>query len=229
MQANWKKNLLNASSRANEDQEKIFLDLVGQAFNKCTLEVARTLMKIFTAKPNYGTQERTYFLVCLICALCFLQPDANAVGLDEVLEHISTTVHVELPLSNLGDVGVTRLASRLPSSMVRRLELNGNHIGDEGAEALAAALKAHRIITSIELSDNNIGDRGAKALARAFRELPSLTSVYLVNNRIGIEGARALGELRFRIDLSGNLIDNRFKTTLMEDTLLHFSEEQSVE
>jgi hypothetical protein len=58
MENNWKDKVLDASQRMDEDQVKMFLSLVDQASERCTLEVARILMKTFTDKPDFGTQER---------------------------------------------------------------------------------------------------------------------------------------------------------------------------
>ncbi|KAL0251107.1 hypothetical protein GEMRC1_000321 [Eukaryota sp. GEM-RC1] len=43
--------------------------------------------------------------------------------------------------------------------------MKGNSIGDEGARALADALKINTTVTSINLSSNSIGDEGARALS----------------------------------------------------------------
>lgn len=58
MNTEWEKNLLEASKRTNEDEEKEFLRLVDQAEGNCSIETVRILMKTFSAKPDYGTQER---------------------------------------------------------------------------------------------------------------------------------------------------------------------------
>jgi hypothetical protein len=54
----WTTRLLEAAERKDAEQEKEFLDLVNQADGKITLEVAKALMRTFSDKPDYGTQER---------------------------------------------------------------------------------------------------------------------------------------------------------------------------
>lgn len=56
----WSKKLLRASKHRNDSEKNTeeFLDLVDQAFDACTLEVAKVLMNTFSAEPDYGTQER---------------------------------------------------------------------------------------------------------------------------------------------------------------------------
>lgn len=58
MDESWKIRILKASERSSEREEGEFLRLVDQVNGKCTLDVARVLMKTFSDKPDYGTQER---------------------------------------------------------------------------------------------------------------------------------------------------------------------------
>jgi hypothetical protein len=54
----WESQLLAASmSRENADLG-VFLDLVDQSAGRVSLQVARVLMKTFSDKPDYGSQER---------------------------------------------------------------------------------------------------------------------------------------------------------------------------
>jgi len=58
MDDNWIKKVLKASERLTPEQEQEFVNLVSEVSGKCSLEVARALMKTFSDKPDYGTQER---------------------------------------------------------------------------------------------------------------------------------------------------------------------------
>jgi hypothetical protein len=58
MNADWEKKLLEAAKRSNEEEEKEFLRLVDMAEGNCSLDTVRSLMKTFSAQPDYGTQER---------------------------------------------------------------------------------------------------------------------------------------------------------------------------
>jgi internalin A len=93
----------------------------------------------------------------------------------------------------------------LPTSIAKlvaltSLDLSGNRIGAEGAQAL----KGLAALTSLDLSGNRIGDEGAQAL----KGLAALTSLDLSGNHIGDEGAQALKGLTAlaSLDLSGNCI-----------------------
>ena len=78
------------------------------------------------------------------------------------------------------------------------LNLSCNSIGDDGAKALADALKkcCNIKLTSLNLSSNSIGDDGAKALADALKNCCNikLTSLNLSSNSIGDDGAKALAD-----------------------------------
>ncbi|CAK0835981.1 unnamed protein product [Prorocentrum cordatum] len=100
-----------------------------------------------------------------------------------------------------GDEEVRQMAAVLASVALPRLQsldLSGNNVGDEGAAALAAALRAPGALPSLQkldLRSNNVGDEGAAALAAALRApgaLPRLQELDLSHNRVGDEGAAAL-------------------------------------
>ena len=84
-----------------------------------------------------------------------------------------------------------------------RVRLHKNkEIGDEGAKALAEALKVNTTVESLRLNGCGIGDDGAAALAKVVRSLGSntpltsnchfLTSLDLMNNGIGKQAKQLL-------------------------------------
>ena len=87
------------------------------------------------------------------------------------------------------------------------LYLNRNSIGDDGAKAIAEALKVNPVLTTLLLWSNNIGDDGAKAIAEALKVNPVLTNLELGDNSIGDIGAKAIGAkallLRFLVGSVG--------------------------
>jgi len=74
------------------------------------------------------------------------------------------------------------------------VDLRNNSIGDEGAIALAEALKSNRTITNVNLGWNSIGIKGAIALAEALKVNKTIKEINLWHNSIGDEGALALAE-----------------------------------
>lgn len=74
------------------------------------------------------------------------------------------------------------------------LSIGSGAFGDEGAAALAEALKNNTNLQSIELGNSNIGPDGAVALANALTKSSGLKTLYLRGNKIGDEGSEALAE-----------------------------------
>jgi len=66
---------------------------------------------------------------------------------------------------------------------VTTLALGGNSIGDEGAKAIAEALKVNAVVTTLALGNNNIGNDGAKAIAEALKVNVVLTKLVLWEER----------------------------------------------
>ena len=78
------------------------------------------------------------------------------------------------------------------TEVLKTLNLVNNKIGDEGAAAIAKALRGNKVLTDLNLRLNNIGDKGAAALGKALEVNGVLTNLDLWNNNIGDEGATAL-------------------------------------
>ncbi|KAL0229319.1 hypothetical protein GEMRC1_013937 [Eukaryota sp. GEM-RC1] len=95
----------------------------------------------------------------------------------------------------IGDDGASALAKALKhNTSVRRIDLSGCNIFDEGAIALADALKFNSMVTFVELSLNYIEVEGANALAKALQVNNTITSINLDNNDIGCSGAISLSK-----------------------------------
>ena len=63
---------------------------------------------------------------------------------------------------------------KLFSPVLNNLDLTGNDIGDDGAKAIAEALKVNPVLTTLDLHNNLIGAEGAKAIAEALKVNPLL-------------------------------------------------------
>ena len=79
-------------------------------------------------------------------------------------------------------------------AVLTTLCLGSNSIGDEGAKAIAEALKVNTVMTELNLSWNLIGVDGAKAIAEALKVNTAVTTLYLNHNSFGDEGAIAIAE-----------------------------------
>ncbi|KAL0245109.1 hypothetical protein GEMRC1_009189 [Eukaryota sp. GEM-RC1] len=97
---------------------------------------------------------------------------------------------------------------------VSKVNIGGYSIGDEGAIAIAEALKVNSSVTNINLWNNSIGDEGAIAIAEALKVNSSVSTIYLWKNSIGDEGASALVDALkinssvVRLNLGENSIGN---------------------
>ena len=81
------------------------------------------------------------------------------------------------------------------NTSVRGVYLDFNkEIGDEGAKALAEALKVNATVEKLYLRSCGIGDDGAAAFAEALRSNTSLTVLGLYGNGIGEQGEQLLRE-----------------------------------
>ena len=72
------------------------------------------------------------------------------------------------------------------------LVLMGNSIMDEGAIAIAEALKVNAGLTSVDLQFNKIGNEGAKAIAEALKVTAVLTKLDIGVNNMGDAGKKAV-------------------------------------
>jgi membrane protease subunit (stomatin/prohibitin family) len=105
--------------------------------------------------------------------------------------HVTT---LNLTDNHLGNEGAIALAETIKYSNVTVLNLRNTKIGNEGAEALANALKEEgNKITQLGLMDNNLKDEGAKTIAKAIKR-SNVTELYLQYNSITMEGALALAD-----------------------------------
>lgn len=118
-------------------------------------------------------------------------------GAKDLAAVLPTTQLEELEVwrSGVDASGCTAIALALDgSSTLRVLDLRYNKVGDEGATALANALKsATQQLTALRLQNANVGPAGAVALAEALRgPNMKLEVLDLGNNPIGAEGGKAM-------------------------------------
>lgn len=89
----------------------------------------------------------------------------------------------------LGAEGARVLAQAPELAAVRKLNLAGCRLGDDGVAALLDS--PHLACTQLTLRENDIGDQGAQALAGA-PALAGCRALFLARNQIGDEGVAAL-------------------------------------
>ena len=67
-------------------------------------------------------------------------------------------------------------------------------MGDDGARAIADALRVNSTLRDLRLGGNGVIDDGARAIADALRVNSTLQTLGLESNDVGDDGARALRE-----------------------------------
>ena len=82
--------------------------------------------------------------------------------------------------------GVPALCEALKNVTTTKLDLTRLRIGDEGAAALAEALKVNCMLKELRLNENSIGAEGAAALAEALKVKCMLKELRLDENIIGL-------------------------------------------
>ncbi|MFO0952657.1 MAG: TIGR02996 domain-containing protein [Isosphaeraceae bacterium] len=125
--------------------------------------------------------------------------------------HLTRLRSLELGDTDVGPEGFRALVQAPLLGRLTSLKLTGfdcttsNHIGDEGALALAAATHMTGL-SCLWLMENCIGRDGARALAGA-AHLDSLTELDLGSNPVGPEGALALASSPFFSGLTALRVD----------------------
>jgi len=131
---------------------------------------------------------------------------------------------------NLGDLGVHAVAAaiaRPQHSFIGELSLGKNNIGDDGAIALAALLKAGYAIRRLSLRDNTIGDAGAHALAEALAVNTTLEELDLWGNELTSSGKTVMAATKRKVFLEHEVLptetpswfrhaDGRIRAVLLE-------------
>ncbi len=98
-----------------------------------------------------------------------------------LLTRYTTLTTLDIRDNHVGVEGARALAA---NTTLTTLDISFNNVGDEGARALAA----NTTLTTLDISFNNVGDEGARALAGNI----TLTTLDITGNQVGVEGARAL-------------------------------------
>jgi hypothetical protein len=138
-------------------------------------------------------------------------PDLDGRALAEALKGNTVLKKLYLSSNSLGDAEVSAIANALSTnSGLTTLSLYNNSIGDAGATAIAKLLGI-ATLTTLRLHDNQIGDAGAIAIAEAL-ERSSINDLYLQSNQIGDAGAIAIAEALERSSITDlYLQSNRIK------------------
>ena len=106
-----------------------------------------------------------------------------------------TSLELNLCSNKISDEGATALAIAMKgNATLQRLSLSFNKISDKGATAVAQALEGNTTLRKLSLHSNQISDEGVTALAQALEGNTTLQKLYLGSNKISDKGATALAQ-----------------------------------
>ena len=108
-----------------------------------------------------------------------------------ILSRFTSLQSVSLIDMNICDEGVRLMSGSLQWCCISVLILSHNKIGDDGARAIAHALRGCEVLSVLDLSGNGIQDAGTEALSDALRSC-KLQRLSLASNCIGPSGALAV-------------------------------------
>ena len=108
-----------------------------------------------------------------------------------ILSRFTSLQSVSLIDMSICDEGVRLLSGSLQWHCISVLILSHNRIGDDGARAIAHALRGCEVLSVLDLSGNGIQDAGTEALSEALR-CCKLQRLSLASNCIGPSGALAV-------------------------------------
>ena len=171
-----------AQTRSEKDKAKIdgFVEAMPGGFETLNATITEAIKK--AAVPIAEQFSASYLD---LSSKGLTEHDATVVA--EILKSKTSVTHVDLEFNN----------GCVPWSTPIRLARAGKGwplpIGDEGAKALAKALKVNATVEYLSLRDCGIGDDGAAALAEALRSNTSLTTLVIIDrNPIGEQGKQLL-------------------------------------
>jgi serine/threonine protein kinase/Ran GTPase-activating protein (RanGAP) involved in mRNA processing and transport len=102
---------------------------------------------------------------------------------------------LNLEHNNLGDDGAAAIAGAIKYTLITTVNLSHNKIGPSGAGFLADALLENTAITALNLASNSIGPNGASYLAEALKVNTAVTTLDLSDNNVGPVGAVVLADV----------------------------------
>jgi Ran GTPase-activating protein (RanGAP) involved in mRNA processing and transport len=145
----------------------------------------------------------------------------GAVAIAEALKVNITLTFLDLSYNDIEDIGAAAIIKAVSfnattlRTKITALILDGNRIGDRGANAIAEELKENTNLTELRLASNLIGNKGAIAIADAICVNKTLITLSLSKNMIGPKGGIAIGKslnmnssLR-HLDMEDNSIGNK--------------------
>ena len=220
--------LRNASSFARVDWEDITLQvadatLVADTIRKQACCTSLNLTNCSIDDSGCKALANGIGLCHTLRELILCNNRISMTGLTEVLKSCCQITSLDVKRNCIGP-SVVAIAENMninnwSNSVLRKLDISCNNIGDTGVAALAHCLKHLISLSTLNLKCTKISDEGAKSLAELFRHLTASTNITgslqkldMSYNHISDVGAVALAEsIRHltrltELNLTGNII-----------------------
>ena len=163
-----------------------------ESFSSTNVELLSDSLK--TCKSLHSVTLEDILAVYAIIQFSLLSADGSLrSSLLNALKCCSNIHSLNLPLSNIGSVGISLLVSAHKSWVnLHTLNLSKNGFGSDGAQDLSKVLVHYKSLRCLDLSHNMIGDSGAVALAEGLKDHTRLIDLKLRDNNITSAGIAAL-------------------------------------
>ena len=196
------------------------------------VSLSMCLYEIDVEDPILQTKLRQIGFNAADFSNCQIGP-AECLALVNLLNSHSV-ISLDLTKNNLGPLGCKQIQPLLAISdkkcndaKLRRLNLHGNRIEDEGVRHLTEALTHSNCkLNSLNLSDNNgISDEGVKHLAEALTHSNcKLNSLNLSSSRISDEGVKHLAEALTHSNCKLNILNVSDNNGISDEGVKHLTE-----
>ena len=119
----------------------------------------------------------------------------GAEALARSLEQNTALQSLTLCYNLISGSGALSLLAPRPMKEIKLLDLRYNAIGDDGANALAEAIKSRNAtLQNVSIRDNFVGPRGVVRIAEALERNSSVEHLDLGKNNLGIAGAASIAK-----------------------------------
>ena len=160
-----------------------------------------------------------------LASLNFGDNGIGPVGANAVAAMVAVTgslTALDLSYNKLKDESVSAVCQAIQSNKETKLaslNFHYNHIGPDGANAVAAIVAVTGGLTALDLSSNNLKDEGVSAVCEAIQsnKETKLTSLYFRYTGIGPVGANAVAAM---VAVTGSLTKMRYVTPYLEQITL---------
>lgn len=122
--------------------------------------------------------------------------DRYADAFSKGLKHIKSVEVLNLKENRLSEKGAIKILENLESKETKRLDLEGNKLGEKAGTNIISLLSGvNSTLKILNLENCNMGNRGAKALCNCITDNRVLRRINLARNNLGDIACKSIGEM----------------------------------